>query len=351
MKKLLLLLLLLLPLTACERTTLPDTPKTLNIFVPTQDDSWQLASPETVGVNGERLKELHSELANVEIYAVVTVKDGYIIDEYYKEGYSEKTRFALYSCTKSITSALIGIAIENGFIEGTDVKLTAYFPQLAASEDARKQDIAVKHLLNQTAGITWAESPGDSLRHMVKEEENWVDYILSLPMEKAPGAKFNYSTGNSHLLTALLQQATGERAYTFGKKYLFEPLGMTSVRWSVDKQGIAAGGNGLSMTARDAAKFGLLYANGGKWEGQQIVPEAWVDASTKTQSDGQQGSVFTHGYQWWIGERYYFAQGHGGQYIFVVPEKNLVTVITSSLEGNAALPRTYFTNYILAACN
>ena len=255
----------------------------------------------------------------------------------------------MYSCTKSITSALIGIAIEQGLIAGIDVKLTEYFPQLAESEDAYKQEITIRNLLNQTSGIKWFESPGQSLRQAVKEK-NWVGFILSQPMNSKPGTKFNYSTGNSHLLTAILQQVTGETAYKFGSKHLFKPLGMSSVRWSVDPQGISAGGNGISMTARDAAKFGQLYLLGGKWDDRQIVPEVWVAESTKKQSDGQSGSVFTHGYQWWIGDGMYFAQGHGGQHIFIAPKLELVTVVTANLSENRP-PVDYFMNYILAACN
>ena len=340
MKKLIcsvLLLFVVVLLASCEHGKLPDS-------------EWQFVAPETLGVNGALLDKLHSELENEEIYSVVAVKDGYIIDEYYKQGFDENSRFAMYSCTKSITSALIGIAIDKGIISGAEVRLVDYFPQLANAENEDKQAITIEHLLNQTSGISWAESPGQSLRHMVKEEKNWVDFILSQPMAAKPGAKFNYRTGNSHLLTAILQQAAGETANSFASKFLFKPIGIHSVRWSVDPQGVAAGGNGISMTTRDAARFGQLYLNGGRWGEQQVVPETWVAKSAQKQSEGQPGSVFTHGYQWWIGETMYFAQGHGGQYIFVVPELELVTVVTGNLSGNAGLPRRYFAEYIVAAC-
>ncbi len=320
----------------------------------TVNHNWTFDSPENHGVNADMLKALHQAAAQTEIYSIVTAKDGVIIDEYYKEGYDAKSVFRLASCTKSISGALIGIAIDKGYVSGVDTKLTTYFPGLAQSGDAYKQEITLAHLLTHTAGFEWYEWGGGKMFGQFTRSENWVDFVLNRPIAAKPGTTFNYSTGGSHLLAAVLQQATGRTAADFGQEFLFEPLGMDSVRWSHDPQGITDGGNGISMTARDAAKFGQLYLNGGEWQGRQVVPAWWVEESVKVQFQRWDHSG-SYGYQWWIrpfgDENYdtFYAMGHGGQFIFVVPELGLVTVITSRFSDTYA-PRPYFYDYILAAC-
>ena len=166
--------------------------------------------------------------------------------------------------------------------------------------------------------------------------------MLNRPVTSVPGTQVNYSTGNSHLLSAILQQATGMTAYEFGKEYLFDPLDMDSVQCSTDPQGISDGGNGFSMNVYDMAKIGQLYLNGGVWEGQQIVSSEWVEASTTLQFKRSTGSA-DYGYQWWVrtfgteNHAAYFAQGHAGQYIFVVPDLELVVVFTSNYTGSTSI--------------
>ena len=156
------------------------------------------------------------------------------------------------------------------------------------------------------------------------------------------------------MLAAILQQATGKTAYEYGKEVLFDPLDMDSVQCSSDAQGISDGGNGFSMNIYDMAKFGQLYLNGGAWEGEQIVPAQWVTDSTSLQFDRSTGSA-DYGYQWWVrtfGEQQYpayFAQGHGGQFIFVVPQLELVAVFTSNHTGSSSM-YWQFVEDIVAAC-
>ena len=320
---------------------------------PTPDNSWEFDIPKNHAVNGELLAKLHEVAAKESgIHSIITVKDGYIIDEYYSEEYNESSVFRLASCSKSFSGALIGIAIDQGILTGTDAKLVEFFPQLA--DDAAKQEITIENLLTHTSGIEWYEWNGGNSFGLLNRSENWIDYIFSQSMTSEPGAVFNYTTGGSHLLAAVLQEATGEIAYEFGLKHLFEPMGMDSVEWRTDPQGFTDGGNGISMTARDAAKFGQLYLDGGKWKDRQIISEAWVEESVKVQFARSSNSG-SYGYQWWLrpfGEGNYdtyYAMGHGGQYIFVVPELRLVTVITSRFQDTYA-PWPYFTDYVLAAC-
>lgn len=307
-------------------------------------------------MNADMFTQLHKALKDSSVHSMVTVKDGVIIDEYYGSGYDENSKFPLHSCTKSFTGALIGIAIEQGYIGGVDDRLSGYLPQVLTLEDTRKQQITLRHLLTHTSGLEWYEWGGGwSNWYEFQSAPNWLDYILSRNIVTQPGTTFNYSTGNTHLLSAVLEEATGMSELEYGKNNLFDPLGMESVVWGTDPQGITDGGNGISMTARDAAKFGQLYLEAGRWHGQQIIPAWWLEQSTSVQNAGPGGSTGQYGYQWWIrsfGTGNYdtfYALGAWGQYIFVVPRLNLVTVITSRYTQNTYAPRPYFVDYILAA--
>ncbi len=300
---------------------------------------WEHDTPENHNINTQVLNEVHNTIDSYPINAEVIVKDGVIVDEYYKDGYDENSVFTLQSTSKSITSAIFGIAIDKGYIEGVDVPISTYFPQILESGSEYKNQITVWNLLTHTTGLdasdtaNWDEWLASS---------NWVDYVLNRPAVSRPGTVFNYFTGNTHLLSAIIQQATGKTTYEFGKEYLFEPLDMDSVECSTDPQGISDGGNGFAMNVYDMAKIGQLYLNNGVWEGEQIIPAQWVQESTTLQFDRSSGSA-DYGYQWWVrtfgNNNYpaYFAQGHYGQYIFVVPDLKLVVVFTSHYEGDTSI--------------
>ena len=187
-----------------------------------------------------------------------------------------------------------------------------------------------------------------------RSSDNWLDYIFNLPVVAAPGAEFSYSTGNSHLLAAILEKATNHSLYDFAEQNLFAPMGMQTARIDTDPQGIGDGGNGIWLNVYDMAKFGSLFLHNGVWQDQQLVPAAWVHDSTSVQFDRSTGSA-DYGYQWWVrtfGEqRYpaYFAQGHAGQYIFVVPDLQLIVVFTSDYTGSSSI-YWQFVNDIVAAC-
>ena len=315
-------------------------------------NGWEFDTPENHGMDGALLARFHEAIGTTDVTSIVIVKNGYIVDEYYKGEFDEDSVFRFNSCTKSFTSALIGIAVEEGLIRGIDTRIAEYFPQIDESGSAYQKEITIRHLLEHTAGMDWPEWGGSIWRPFVSAE-NWVDFILARPMAARPGAVFNYSTGGSHLLAAILEQACGTTARDYMFERLLDPLGIESAELRADPQGVMDGGNGLSMTARDAAKFGQLYLERGMWRGRQIVPEAWVAQSTKRHSAGY-ASFGQYGYQWWVktfGEySAYFAQGHGGQYIIVVPALELVTVMTSRAGTNGAAPQRYFSDYVLAAC-
>ena len=308
---------------------------------------WQYAPREYYAdIDSKALGRFFDELGGVNIHGCIILQDGLIIDEYYNYtgGYHEDHLFRIRSSTKSIISILIGIAAEQGYISGVDAPVADFFPEPPPGWD----DITIAHLLGNISGIYWREWNGGTMLRQMSTSENWVEFLLDLPVEHTPGTIFNYNTGGFHLLTAIIQEATGETAHSFAERNLFRPLGISNMEWRLDPQGIS-NGNGISLTVRDLAKLGQLYLDGGRLDDMQIVPEHWVEESTSRQSPGMPGTG-TYGYGWWLrelsGHDVYYAMGARGQYIFVVPKLRLVTVMTSDLQ-DTYIPQRIFRDYLL----
>jgi CubicO group peptidase (beta-lactamase class C family) len=257
---------------------------------------------------------------------------GELILERYFNGKRATTQANVKSVAKSVISALIGIAIERGHIAGVKQPITGYFPDFFATPaNAGKNGITIENLLTMQSGLettsnrnygAWVLSP------------NWVRHALSRKLVSPPGTTMEYSTGNTHLLSAILTKATGKSTWQFAQETLAKPLGFNLTRWPTDPQGIFFGGNDMLLTPRQMVGFGELYLNGGKANGLQIVPAAWVKASlTPRVRSRREGDRF-YGYGWWIrdmaGHETFYAWGFGGQFIFVVPTLDLVVVATSA---------------------
>lgn len=313
---------------------------------------WSHDTLENHNIDALKIDSVHNIIDEYPINAEVIIKDGVIVDEYYKDGYDQNSVFTLQSTSKSITSAIFGIAIDKGYIEGVNFPISTYFPQILESNNEYKNQITIWNLLTHTTGLNASDTAN---WNEWLTSSNWVDYVINREAVSRPGTEFNYFTGNTHLLSAIIQKATGKTTYEFGKEYLFDPLDINSVECAVDPQGISDGGNGFAMNVYDMAKIGELYLNNGVWEGEQIISEKWVQDSTTMQFDRSSGSA-DYGYQWWVrtfgNNNYpaYFAQGHYGQYIFVVPDLKLVTVITSHYEGSSSI-YWQIMNDIVNACN
>ena len=276
-----------------------------------------------------------------DVHSILVVRNGYAVVEAYAPPHGRDVRHGTASCGKGITSALVGIAIREGYIDGVDQKVLDFFPDHAAAQsDPLKQAMTVEHLLTMTSGIDWPESaasyssPRNIMNQMMRSHD-WAGFVLDRPMAARPGVVFSYSSGVSHLLSAIIQEATGTRTFSFARTHLFEPLGISRVRWPSDPHGIAFGAGGLWMTARDMAKIGQLYLQGGVWNGKQIVPAEWVEASV-TQQVNAHGPAPYYGYQWWVrSDGTFAAHGYRGQRIFVVPDLEMVVVFTADIPGNA----------------
>ena len=309
-------------------------------------DAWRTSSPEQQGMDPGKLviaEEFIQDRLN-RVFSLLIVKNGYLVFEKYYSWGSPSKIARVHSVTKSVTSALVGIALEKGYLKSVDQKMIDFFPEYVTDDlDPRIKEISLKNLLTMSAGFDW----NDQGRVLVDwyASEDWAEFTFQLPMVADPGDKFNYNSSLSHLLSIILTKSTKTGAFDFAKQNLFEPLGVQSAFWRQDPQGYNMGGFGLGFSARDLARFGFLYLNNGYWNGKSIVPEKWVRQSTE-----QQIQTFTHplygafgyGYQWWVkpvdGCDSFRAWGRQGQYIVVVPELDLVIVVTS--DPNLAHPPT-----------
>ena len=256
---------------------------------------------------------------------------GTLVLEQYFNGARAARPANVKSVSKSLISALVGIAIDRGLIKSVREPIAQYFPgALAGAAQEAKRRITIEDLLTMRSGLestsgrnygAWVRSP------------NWVRFVLSRPLEATPGETIEYSTGNTHLLSAILTRVTGTSTWQFAQDALARPIGVSLPRWARDPQGIYFGGNEMLMTPRDMIAFGQLYLNRGRVNGRQVVPEAWIDASLVPRGRSY-WSDQQYGYGWWMrdlgGRPAYFAWGFGGQYIFVLPDLQLVIATTSS---------------------
>lgn len=338
-----------------------------------------LLEDASAAIEKGRFKEIHSML----IY-----KAGQLVFEQYFEGHQYQWDAPKYhgtlvpwnavmqhpvmSCTKSITSACIGIAIDKGFIKSVDQSIFDYLPEHQYLNTENKNYITIENLLTMTSGLAWDEwnaSHGGQLTndydHLYVVDDQ-IKAVLERPFWAAPGEYFTYNGGGINILGEILKNATGMNMDEFAAIYLFEPLGIESATWWSYPNGRLETASSLSLTPRDMVKFGALYLNNGKWNGQQIISENWVEKSATVYRNNsgiqlpiEDSGLNGYGYTWWISElnhkdqkiKMYRANGWGGQVIAVIPELDMVLVFTS---GNWATKSKLFkvvNDYILPAVN
>jgi CubicO group peptidase (beta-lactamase class C family) len=248
------------------------------------------------------------------------------------------------SVTKSFTSTLIGIAIGRGHITGVEQPVLELFPgRSVASVDARKRAMTLEDLLTMSSGLDCDAGNNEITLIRMRMSPDWVQFMLDLPMRDDPGSRFEYCSGGSYLLAAIVGESTGKSALEFGRQHLFGPLGIADVSWPVDPQGVHNHGWGdLYVGPHDMAKLGLLYLHGGLWDGEQLLPVGWVEAVTRKHVSFFLRRLLRqdfdgYGYQWWIGSSgFYAARGRGGQRIYVIPGLDMVIVFTGADESSGA---------------
>ena len=265
------------------------------------------------------------------LHSLVVSHRGQITFEYYAAAHGPTRLANIKSASKSVIATLVGIAIADKLIPGLNEPIVRWFPELRTDPDKRKQTITIEDLLTMRSGL--ASTSGGQYGRWVTSS-NWVRYALSRPMVSDPGSSMEYSTGTSHILSAILTKATGKSTHQFATEAVAKPLGITLARWPRDPQGIYFGGNEMLMTPRQMVAFGELYRNRGRVGERQVVSADWVDTSCKPRTRSRWDSDREYGYGWWIqevgGHRACFAWGFGGQYVFVFRELDLVVVVTSS---------------------
>ncbi|MDH3216021.1 MAG: beta-lactamase family protein [Candidatus Krumholzibacteria bacterium] len=311
------------------------------------DDGWKVSTLDAEGMNTDIITRLTNQVINGKlkgIHSILIVKNGVIVHEVYFGTYRRESLHTMYSITKSVTSGLIGIAIDNGYIGGVDKTIGELLPEYAgAIKDDRLKDVTVEQLLTMTCGLDWDEwsypycDPRNSEYPQVRFED-WVQHVLELPVRDEPGTRWVYNTGGVHVLSAILKNRTGLYANQFAEKYLFEPLGITRWSWNTDPKGYSATGGtrgGLKLRTRDVAKFGMLYMREGKWNGERLISEEWVRKSTAKRVTAVRNSDY--GYLWWLTSYtiknrqidMVSGQGYGGQLLALVPDLDLMYVFTS----------------------
>ena len=310
-------------------------------------DDWPVASPSSQGMNAALLEDLTDELAAGNlglVSSMLIVRHGHLVYDEYFMGMSSDHLHNCYSVTKSFASALIGIARDRGAIGELSTSLLSFFPEypLVENNDEWKRAITLEHALQMRTGIEWDEwsvnyaNPDNPVTALYSSGD-WIKHMLDRPMGSEPGTEFVYNTGVTVLLSGVLQNSVGISAETYAQMVLLDPMGIHQWDWYTGPNGVTDTGGGLLLRPRDMAKFGYLYLHDGVWEptGERLIPAAWVHTSTQRYTEWESGGGY--GYQWWIlaaqvgGEtiRFPYAVGWGGQRIYVVPQLDMVVVMTA----------------------
>ena len=296
-------------------------------------DEWQVDTPESHGIDPGLLDaaRAYAFTPGRNTQGLVVVHEGAIVGEWYADGEGPDSWAASWSVAKSFTSALIGIAIAEGHISGVDAPMTTWFPEWAGTP---KEAITLLDVLHMESGLAWVEDynaaavTSSDIITMLLLHLDQLAYAASRPLEDPPGTDFSYSSGDTMLLSGVLERATGMPAHEYARTKLFDPLGIDQVEWWRDAEDHTLTFCCLDTTSRDFARFGLLYLLDGAWGGEQVVPASWVTDSVTDTANTSAG----YGYQWWLSDGdgyvppYFSARGHDGQYIYVIPSLDLVVV-------------------------
>jgi len=303
-------------------------------------------APSARGLEADEIDAVHRAASGLpRLRSLLVSLRGELLFEQYYNGVNRDQHANIKSASKSIISSLVGIAIDRGLIPDAQTPIVTYFPELAGDPDTRKTEITVEHLLTMRPGLEGTSNRNYGAWVMSR---NWVQHALARPMFAAPGEEMEYSTGSTHLLSAILTKAAAKTTREFANDVLAKPLGFSLPQWPRDPQGIYFGGNDMLMTPRQMLAFGELYRNQGRAADQQVVSRQWVERScegrARNRRPGNPGADpggyvdplrdRGYGYGWWVHQigdyQTCFAWGYGGQYIFVLPELDLVLVATSA---------------------
>jgi len=302
-------------------------------------DGWNISMPENESVDGVVLtkiyKDFHENKDLWQVRSLLVFRNNNLIAESYTKNPDDIVEpAAIWSCTKQVTAILTGIAIDKNIIDGVDDKIEKYLPK-ETEQNADKAKISIENLLTMRSGIAFENDGfnGGSNKLLMEIPDNSLDFVLSLPIYTEQGKEFHYNDGDPHIISAILQKQTGKTTKDWGYDVLFSKLSIKNYDWIVYKDGITMGAFGILATPREMAKIGHLVLNRGLWNGVQIVSPEWINKMIAPKVSAKDVDYYgtTFGYYWWIDEsrEIIFMNGHGGQFVFVKPSKNLVVVTTA----------------------
>ena len=316
-------------------------------YTPLPGDDWEVSTPAEQGLDPKLVSKLYFNATKLStLYGLLVIKNGYLIAErYFNEGAVEQLS-GRQSATKSFTSSLVGIALDQGYLTSVDQKMIDFFPELSDQiTDPRKEQITIRHLLQMRAGYPDEEEKPRYLDIMFFSDNwHWVPHIVDFPLISDPGTKFDYSNLTSHILGVIVARACSSDLKSYAQANLFSLIDAEVGDWSADADGYNMGALEIYVTARDMAKFGLLYLNDGEYEGNQVISADWVRDSLQRYSKNiKVGEWLTsrygyfrdigYGYQWWSaragGHRFKYASGHGGNYIILLHKLDMIIVTTA----------------------
>lgn len=298
-------------------------------------DEWIVADPAEENVDPSLPATLDEILPTYPaVTGFVVIRNGVIVSEHYANGYGPEDRIDIRSVTKSVVGTLIGIALERGDLASLDQTIGEVIPdRIPDGADPATAGITIRSLLTMTSGLDWNYRTDYS---RLEASDDPLSLTLSQPVVAEQGSIYVYNSGGSHVLGVMLETVTGRQLEAYADAVLFRPLGIERGRWRETPQGEAIGGYGLFLTPRDMARLGLLYLQEGRWNGEQLLSADYIEDATTYQSDGDGTGGTPYGYQWWVtdasGYDAFFALGFGGQYIYVVPDLDLIVVAAVGFE-------------------
>jgi len=345
------------------------TPAKYIYKTPTQhSQGLETATPEQVGLQRKYFVDMVNAIRKGQfknIHSVLVLKNNKLILESYYRGYTAKTRHDLRSTTKSITSLLVGKAIEKGYIKDVNEPIDTFLPEYQAlfRKMPAKRKIQVKHFLNMSGGLDcndWnPRSPGHEDK--MYRTSDWLHFLLKQKVKRPPGKRFAYCTGGVVALGAFIAAKAKQSIPEFAKKHLFGPMGIVDAQWQKTPKGRTDTGGHLWLRPRDMAKIGILVLNEGVWKGKRLIAKSWIKAIQKNHIKPPIPARVGYGYLWWkrVGKNQktgkllhiLHTSGNGGQYIFIMPSIKMVVVFTGGNYNSPLMRQPYaiMAKYILRA--
>ena len=313
------------------------------------------------------LSHLTTAISTIDLRSCLISRDGRLLFEHYRHSRIPDELAKVNSCTKSVLSALLCIAMDRGMLPEPHTPIAEFFPKLLADPDSRKKDITIEHLMTMTPGFKWTEFGGIQSFPRMTRSDDWVDFVLSQPLAEAPGRKMEYSSGASQLLSAILARACGMPIARFAELELFGPLGIESYEWETDPQGLHTGGYGFRLRPVHLLEFGRLYLDRGRLGERRLVSEERALRSVQPAVPASPPNVGYYGWHWWTdtfaeqaaGDNasaplsssfdYFYARGYGGQFVYVIPDLRIVVVLTDDKRKKDRKPVNAFLDLIAPA--